>query len=98
MLKRTIIIAAAVASFAGGAQASSIDSLKGIEAETLNAVEMQEIQGQITFDQLIDAVRASRWYSTNRVAGERWIAKLSALYSKYPTFFSRVLAYIKVPV
>jgi hypothetical protein len=97
MLKRSIIIAAAVASFSVGAQASSIDSLKGIEAETLNATEMQEIQGMITFTELIAAIKASSWYKTNTASGDKLIAYLTSLYTKYPKYFDYLLKFVKLP-
>ena len=97
MLKRSIVIAAAVASFSVGAQASTLDSLKGIEAETLNAAEMQEIQGQIAFTELVTAIKASKWYAANKVAGDKLIAYLTSLYTKYPKYFDYLLKFVKLP-
>ena len=93
MLKRSIIIAAAVASISFGAQASTIDSLKGIEAETLNAVEMQEIQGQISYAELVTRITTS----TKLTAVQKdYLLKLAAWANKYyPVLFTKILSYIK---
>lgn len=75
----------------------SFTAVEGLEAQALAATEMEAIRGEISFQELIDAINASKWALANPTRATALVNYLTSLYSRFPKLFDNLLAHIKLP-